>query len=105
MRRCGTASAENPVKRSSVRGAGITLSRHPWRADIGQLPVLFFNSIGDSASKLWGQLNDQVGIIRQYQVERIARFVGLSENLVTNADVARIQQARMAIAAEALAMA
>ncbi|MEQ1715584.1 MAG: helix-turn-helix transcriptional regulator [Hyphomicrobium sp.] len=74
-------------------------------AGIGRLPVLFFNAIEDSATKVWGQLNDQVGIIRQYQVERLSRFVALSEDLVTNADAARIQQARVAIEAEALAMA
>jgi transcriptional regulator with XRE-family HTH domain len=74
-------------------------------AGIGRLPVLFFNAIEDSAAKVWGQLNDQVGIIRQYQVERLSRFVALSEDLVTNADAARIQQARVAIEAEALAMA
>jgi transcriptional regulator with XRE-family HTH domain len=74
-------------------------------AGIGRLPVLFFNAIEDSAPKVWEQLNSHVGIIRQYQVERLARFVGLSEDLVTNADAARIQQARAAIAAEARAMA
>lgn len=74
-------------------------------AGIGRLPVLFFNAIGDSAAKVWDQLNQQVGIIRQHQVERLARFVTLSEDLVTNADAARIQQARIAIEAEALAMA
>lgn len=73
-------------------------------AGIGQLPVLFFNAIEDSAAKVWDQLNHHVGIIRQYQVERLARFVTLSEDLVTNADAARIQQARVAIAAEAQAM-
>ncbi len=74
-------------------------------AGIGNLPVLFFNAIEDSASTVWDQLNHQVGIIRQYQVDRLARFVALSEDLVTNADAARIQQARVAIAAEAQAMA
>lgn len=74
-------------------------------AGIGRLPVLFFNAIEDAAPKVWDQLNYHVGVIRQYQVERLARFVTLSEDLVTNADAARIQQARVAIAAEAQAMA
>jgi len=74
-------------------------------AGVGRLPVLFFNAIEDSAPKVWDQLNQHVGIIRQYQVERLARFVALSEDLVTNADAVRIQQARVAIAAEARAMA
>src|SRR3546814_2244474 len=74
-------------------------------AGAGRLPVLFFNAIEDSAAKVWDQLNHHVGIIRQYQVERLARFVALSEDLVTNADAVRIQQARVAIAAEAMAMA
>lgn len=74
-------------------------------AGIGHLPVLFFNAIGDSASQTWDQLNSQVSTVRHYQVERLNRFVGLSEDLVTNADAARIQQARVAIEEEALAMA
>ncbi len=74
-------------------------------AGIGRLPVLFFNAIEDSAPRVWDQLNHHVSIIRQYQVERLARFVALSEDLVTNADAVRIQQARVAIAAEAQAMA
>jgi transcriptional regulator with XRE-family HTH domain len=74
-------------------------------AGIGHLPVLFFNAIEDSASQVWDQLNKQVGTVRQYQIERLNRFVGLSEELVTNADAARIQQARVAIEEEALAVA
>lgn len=74
-------------------------------AGIGRLPVLFFNAIEDSAAKVWDQLNHQVGIIRQHQIDRLTRFVALSEDLVTNADAARIQQARVAIASEAFAMA
>src|SRR3546814_12253120 len=40
-------------------------------AGVGRLPVLFFNAIEDSAAKVWDQLNHHVGIIRQYQVERL----------------------------------
>ena len=74
-------------------------------AGIGRLPVLFFNAIEDSAATVWDQLNDRVGVVRQYQVDRLTRFVTLSEDLVTNADAARIQQARVAIEAEAQAIA
>jgi transcriptional regulator with XRE-family HTH domain len=74
-------------------------------AGIGRIPVLFYNAIKDSAPNVWDQLNSQIGLIRQHQVDRLTRFVALSEDLVTNADAARIQQARVAIEAEAKAIA
>jgi transcriptional regulator with XRE-family HTH domain len=74
-------------------------------ANIGRIPVVFFNAIDDPADKVWDRLNEQVGVVRQFQVDRLARFVALSEDLVTDADAARIQQARVAIEEEAVAMA
>ncbi|WP_426231725.1 hypothetical protein [Pararhizobium sp. DWP3-4] len=72
----------------------------PVEAGIGAVPTLFFNAMDGSAADDWRQLDRQMKLVRQYQVERLQRFVALSVDLVTNADAARIQQARVAIETE-----
>lgn len=64
------------------------------------VPVLFFNSMGDNPATVWESLGHRLEILRQRQVERLQRFVDVSADLVTNADVAKIEQARVAIAQE-----
>jgi transcriptional regulator with XRE-family HTH domain len=65
-----------------------------------EIPVLFFNSMTDNSSAVWEELGRRLDTLRQRQVDRLQRFVDVSADLVTNADVARIQQARVAIAEE-----
>ncbi|MFC5757973.1 helix-turn-helix domain-containing protein [Rhizobium sp. GCM10022189] len=69
-------------------------------AGVGHVPTVFFNAMDGSAQHAWQEIEDRVGALRAHQVERLQRFVALSHDLVTNADAARIQQARVAIEAE-----
>src|SRR5262249_23255623 len=62
--------------------------------------VLFFNAMTDAPSVTWDQLCARLEILRQRQLDRLQRFVAVSEDLVTNADAAKIQQARVAVADE-----
>ncbi|KRA97947.1 hypothetical protein ASD83_12835 [Devosia sp. Root685] len=74
-------------------------------AGLPKVPSLFFNALSDQPGPVWDELNDRIARMRQHQLDRLHRFVALSDDLVTNADAARIQQARIAIAQEARAMA
>lgn len=65
-----------------------------------EIPVLFFNSMADSPAAVWDGLSKRLDTLRQRQVDRLQRFVDVSADLVTNADAARIEQARAAIAEE-----
>ncbi|PBB20327.1 helix-turn-helix transcriptional regulator [Mesorhizobium sp. WSM4313] len=61
------------------------------------VPIGFFNALTDSASEAWARLDNQIGLIRQRQVDRLKRSVELAEALVSNPDVAKIEQARASI--------
>ncbi|MBN9594905.1 MAG: helix-turn-helix transcriptional regulator [Afipia sp.] len=65
-----------------------------------EIPVLFFNSMADNPASVWDDLSKRLDTLRQRQVDRLQRFVDVSADLVTNADAARIEQARVAIAEE-----
>ncbi len=73
-------------------------------AELPRVPVAFFNAMTEDPSSVWKQISGRIEAMRRRQVERLQRFVGLSDDLITNADAARIRQAREAIAAEAAAM-
>jgi hypothetical protein len=70
------------------------------KESLPEIPVLFFNSMGDNPAAVWDELGKKLDTLRQRQVDRLHRFVDVSVDLVTNADAARIQQARVAIAEE-----
>lgn len=74
-------------------------------AGIGHVPTTFFNAMDGSSRQAWKEIEDRVGEMRAHQVDRLLRFVALSHDLVTNADAARIQQARVAIETEIAAAA
>lgn len=69
------------------------------------IPVVYFNVVQDDAAQAWTALSHQVDQIRRRQLERLERFTTLAEELRTNADVHRIEQARFALAQEAVAIA
>ncbi|MBI3700087.1 MAG: helix-turn-helix transcriptional regulator [Afipia sp.] len=68
------------------------------------VPVVFFNAMTDMPSVVWDQLGGRIGVLRQRQLDRLSRFVDVSADLVTNADAAKIQQARVALAEEVVRM-
>jgi transcriptional regulator with XRE-family HTH domain len=74
-------------------------------AGIPNIPILFFNETEDNAPKVWNDLSQNVEIVRRRQLERLDRFTGLAKELQTNADAHRIQQARVTLAEEAVAIA
>lgn len=65
-----------------------------------EIPVVFFNAISDVPSAVWDSLAKRMDVLRQRQLDRLQRFVSVSEDLVTNADAVRIQQARVNVAEE-----
>jgi hypothetical protein len=64
------------------------------------VPVVFFNAVNDPPAVAWERLSTQIDALRLRQVDRLHRFVEAAADLVTNADAAKIQQARSAIAEE-----
>ncbi|RJF88637.1 XRE family transcriptional regulator [Oleomonas cavernae] len=74
-------------------------------ANLPPVPVIFFNVADEGAGVVWQEISQQVDQIRQRQLERLERFTGLAAELRTNADAHRIQQARVTLAKEAIAIA
>ncbi|WP_420418008.1 helix-turn-helix domain-containing protein [Pacificispira sp.] len=62
------------------------------------VPVNFFHVDADSAEDIWAWLIERIGAIRDAKVARIHRHVEAAENFVSNADVAKTREARVAIA-------
>lgn len=73
--------------------------------DIPHVPILFFNEAEDNAAQIWTDLCQNLDVVRRRQVDRLERFTGLATELQTNADAHRIQQARVTLAQEAVAIA
>jgi transcriptional regulator with XRE-family HTH domain len=67
---------------------------------LAETPVIFFNAMTDTPSDIWKRLSGQLESLRQRQLDKLQRFVDVSAEFVTNADAAKIQQARAAIAEE-----
>ena len=74
-------------------------------AGIPEVPVLYFNAVEDGSAAVWLQLCQQVDAVRGRQLDRLERFTHLATELQTNADSHRIQQARVTLSREALAVA
>ncbi|MBN9335956.1 hypothetical protein [Devosia sp.] len=74
-------------------------------AELPSVPVIFYNVVEEGAGIVWQQISQQVDQIRLRQLERLERFTDLAGELRTNADAHRIQQARVTLAKEALAIA
>jgi transcriptional regulator with XRE-family HTH domain len=74
-------------------------------ANLPSVPVVYFNAIDDGASSVWQAICQRVDQIRLRQLERLERFTELAAELQTNADAHRIQQARVTLAKEAVAIA
>lgn len=74
-------------------------------ANLPQVPVAFFNAVADGTAGGWEGISERIDAMRRRQLQRLHRFVTLADELITNADAARIQQARATIAAEARAIA
>jgi len=74
-------------------------------ADLPDIPLLYFNAMDDSSGDVWKELCNHIDALRSRQMDRLSRFVFLASELMTNADAHRIQQARIALAAEAKAIA
>lgn len=70
-------------------------------ANLPQVPIAFFNAVADGPSGGWEGIAERIDAMRLRQLERLHRFVTLADDLITNADAARIQQARTTIADEA----
>lgn len=62
------------------------------------IPINFFQVGLDEPEDVWHWLTSRIEAIRAAKVERIRRHVSATENLVTNADVAKTRQARRTIA-------
>lgn len=62
------------------------------------VPVNFFHVENDAPEDIWTWLIERIGAIREAKVARIHRHVAAADNLVTNADVAKTREARVAIA-------
>ncbi len=76
------------------------------RADsLPPVPVIYFNVADEGAGVVWQKISQQVDQIRRRQLERLQRFTDLAAELRTNADAHRIQQARVTLAKEAVAIA
>jgi transcriptional regulator with XRE-family HTH domain len=74
-------------------------------ANLPPVPVIYFNVADEGAGVVWQEISQQVDQIRQRQLERLERFTDLAAELRTNADAHRIQQARVTLAKEAIAIA
>jgi transcriptional regulator with XRE-family HTH domain len=70
------------------------------KESLPEVPVVFFNAVNDPPAVAWERLSTQIDALRLRQVDRLHRFVEAAADLVTNADAAKIQQARSAIAEE-----
>lgn len=70
------------------------------KESLPDVPVIFFNAMTDATASVWERLCGRLEILRRRQLDRLQRFVDVSEDLVTNADAAKIEQARAAIAEE-----
>lgn len=73
-------------------------------ANLPAIPVEFFNAVSDSGANAWESISSRIDALRHRQLERLQRFVSLADDLITNADAARIQQARTTIFAESQAI-
>lgn len=62
------------------------------------VPVNFFHVESDAPEDIWAWLIERISAIREAKVARIHRHVAAADNLVTNADVAKTREARVAIA-------
>lgn len=62
------------------------------------IPVNFYNVGTDNPTHVWSWLTSMIDRVRSNKVLRIQRFVGAAHDLVTNSDIAKSRQARIAIA-------
>jgi hypothetical protein len=61
------------------------------------IPVNFYNVGAEDPTDVWGWLTSMIDRVRSNKVIRIQRFVGAAHDLVTNSDIAKSRQARIAI--------
>lgn len=62
------------------------------------IPVNFYNVGTDDPAHVWSWLTSMIERVRSNKVSRIERFVSAAHDLVTNSDIAKSRQARLAIA-------
>lgn len=74
-------------------------------ANLPPIPVMYFNAMDDAAGSVWQAICQQIDQVRARQLERLEKFTELAAELQSNADAHRIQQARVNLAKEAIAIA
>jgi transcriptional regulator with XRE-family HTH domain len=74
-------------------------------AGIPQIPIVYFNATEDKSAEVWQEISQKIDLVRQRQLDRLSRFTALATEIQRNADAHRIQQARVTLAREAIALA